>query len=203
MDFFTNILSGGVLGVVTSLTNVWFKYKADKENHAFQLAKIKAQSDASIEEIKANIQVQQIATEGNIKLEENKADTAESVGRSSLISKLTSNYISDSILKLMINDNSLLGKIFRPFIYLHLLFMDAVRGLIRPILTVGIVYYVMYIINIALTKYMGVQGLSSMDLMNLVIKPAIELILFSASTVISFWFADKSMARRFQQGVTK
>ena len=202
MDFFTNILSGGILGVVTSLTNVWFKYKADKEEHAFQLAKIKAQSDASIEEIKANIQVQQIVTEGSIKLEENKADTAESVGRNSLIAKLTSNYISDSILKLMLNDNSLSGRIFRPLIYLHLLFMDAVRGLIRPVLTVGIVWYITYIINMSLSKYMGAT-FSQTDLMDLVIRPAIELILFSASTVIAFWFSDKATSRRFQQGISK
>jgi len=192
MDFFTNILSGGLLGVVTSLTSTWFKYKSDKESHAFELAKIKAQSDASIEEIKANIQVQQIIQEGN-------SDTAESVGRSSLIEKLTSNYISDTILKKMITDDSLSGRIIRPFIYIHLLFMDAIRGLIRPVLTVGIVYYVTYIINLSLKNYMTI-GFSETELMNLVIKPSVELILFSTSTVISFWFADKSMSRRFQKG---
>jgi len=201
MDFFTNILSGGILGVVTSLTNVWFKYKADKESHAFQLAKIKAQSDASIEEIKANIQVQQIVTEGNIKLEDAKSDTAESVGRSSLIAKLTGNYISDGILKLMLNDTSLSGRIFRPLIYLHLLFMDAVRGLIRPVLTVGVIFYVAWIINQTLTPYL-LSGDKDV-LMKMIITPAVQLILFSASTVISFWFADKASSRRFQQGLSK
>jgi len=192
MDFFTNILSGGLLGVITSLTSAWFKYKADKEQHSFELAKIKAQSNAAIEEIKANIQVQQIVQEGQ-------ADTAESVGRSSLIEKLTSNYISDTILNKMITDNSLSGRIFRPLIYAHLLFMDAIRGLIRPVLTIGVVWYVTYVINISLQKYMTV-GFSKIELMDLVIRPSIELILFSTSTVVSFWFADKSMSRRFQKG---
>jgi len=199
MEFLTNILSGGVLGVFTSAFSTWFKYKEQVQANKFKLDMIKAQSDASIQEIKARVQVQQVVTEGNVKLEESKADTAENIGRSSLIEKLTGKYLSDDILKTMLTDDSWVGRIFKPLIYLHVLFMDAVRGLIRPILTLGIVWYVTYIINLALHKYLsmdyGAQGL-----MQMVIHPAIQLILFSASTVIAFWFADKSMSRRFQKG---
>jgi len=201
MEFLTNILSGGILGVFTSAFSTWFKYKEQQQANKFKLDMIKAQSDASIQEIKAQVQVQQVVTEGNIKLEENKADTMENVGRSSLIEKLTGKYLSDDILKTMLTDDSWIGRIFRPIVYFHILFMDAVRGLIRPILTIGIVGYVSYIINLSLGKYLSMDsGLEG--LMQMVISPAVQLILFSASTVIAFWFADKSMSRRFQKSTT-
>ena len=199
MDFLTNILSGGVLGVFTSAFSTWFKYKEKQQDNKFKLQMIKAQSDASIQEIKAQVEVQNIVTEGNVKVEESKADTMENVGRSSLLEKLTGKYLSDDTLKIMLTDDSLVGRVFRPLIYLHILFMDAVRGLIRPVLTVGIVWYVAYIVNISLHKYLTMDN-GETELMQMVIHPAIQLILFSASTVIAFWFADKSMSRRFQKG---
>jgi len=192
MEFITNVLSGGVLGVFTSIFSTWFKYKEQQESNKFKLDMLKAQSDASIKEIEANLQVQQVITEGVI-------EANESVGRSSLIQNLTGKYMSDDIVKLMLNDGSWVGVVFKPLIYLHILFMDAVRGLIRPILTVGIVWYVTYIINISLDTYLA-DDFGAENLMIMVIKPTIQLILFSASTVISFWFADKSMSRRFQKG---
>ena len=192
MDFLTNILSGGILGVITSIFSTWFKYKEQKENNKFKLDMIKVQSDASIREIEASVKIQEVITEGAV-------EANESVGRSSLIQNLTGKYLSDDILRTMINDTSLIGTIFKPLIYLHVLFMDAIRGLIRPILTVGIVWYVTYIINITLDSYLA-NDFGTENLMTMVIKPTIQLILFSASTVISFWFADKAMARRFQKG---
>lgn len=201
MEFLTNILSGGVLGVFTSAFSTWFKFKQQAQNNEFKLNMIKAQSDASIQEAKAQIEVSKVVTEGNERIEEAKADTAENIGRASLIEKLTGNYLSDNTLHIMLKDTSLTGKIFRPFIYLHLLFMDAVRGLIRPVLTVGIIYYVTYITGISLDHYL--HSNTGMDgLMHMVIHPAIQLILFSASTVIAFWYSDKAMSRRYQKGVS-
>lgn len=201
MDFLTNILSGGLLGTVTSLFSGWMKYKQRKDDQAFQLKKIAAESSAAIEEIKANIEVNKVVQEGELQTEYAKADAVENVGRSSLIKALTGNYISNDTLKMMLQDNSLVGKIFRPLIYLHLLFMDAIRGLIRPILTVGIIGYVSYVVYITLGKYLNTGNM--VDLMTFVIKPSISLLLFSAATVVGFWFADKAMSRRYQDISTK
>jgi len=194
MDFLTNIFSGGLLGVVTSLFSGWMKYKEVKQRNEHELAMIKVQSDASIAEIKANIEVQKTVTEGQ-------ADANENVGRSDLIKTLTGKYIKDNILEKIIDDNSLTGRIFKPFLYAHLIFMDAIRGLIRPVLTLGIVGYVAWIINSTLTVYL--KDTDYTNLMDKVINPSITLLLFSASTVIGFWFADKAMTRRYQQGVKK
>jgi len=198
MDFLSNILSGGLLGVFTSAFSTWFKFRELKESHKFSLSKIKAQSEASIREIEAQVKVQEVVTEGAMRLEESKADTAESIGRSSLIQTLTGKYLSDNTLEIMLEDTSWVGIVFKPLIYLHVLLMDAIRGLIRPVLTIGIVGYIAYVVNLSLDKYL-VSG-SRDELMLMVIKPSIQLLLFSASTVIGFWFADKAMSRRFQKG---
>ena len=198
----TNVLSigsGGILGVFTAIFGTYFKYKEQQEVNKFKLAMLKAESEANINEIKAQIEINKVITEGAIQLEENKADTMASAGFGSLIQSLTGKYLSDSILKIMLEDSTKVGLVFRPLIYLHVLFMDFVRGMIRPTLTVGIVWYVTYIIDISLEEYL-IDDFGSENLMAMVIRPAIQLILFSASTVVAFWFADKSMSRRFQKG---
>ncbi len=201
MEWIGNILSGGVLGAVTSIFGAWFKYKQDKDEREFKLKYLNAESKNAIAEINAQIEVSRVVTEGSILIEEAKADTAEARGRNGLIERLTGNYMSESTLSQMLKDDSLTGKIFKPLIYLHVMFMDAVRGLIRPILTVGIVGYVAWIVNVALTPYI-LSG-SQSELMSMVIAPSIQLILFSASTVIGFWFSSKALERRYQKDNTK
>jgi len=198
MDFFTNILSGGLLGSVTSIFATWFGYKQQKEQNEFELKKFKAESEANLNEIKAQIEVDKVITEGAISLEEAAADTAEATNRAGLIERLTGKYLKDDVVKMMISDKTKIGLVFRPLIYLHLLAMDAIRGLIRPVLTIGIVWYVMVIIDTALEEYL-LDDFGTENLMLAVIKPALQLILFAASTVISFWFSDKAMSRRYQK----
>ena len=200
MNFLTDILSGGLLGSFTSIFASWLKFKQQKEQNEFELKKFKLESEATVAEINAQIEVNKTITEGAISLEETRADTAEVVGRAGLIESLTGKYLKDDVVKIMLKDNSTVGLIFKPLIYLHLLFMDAVRGLIRPVLTIGIVIYVMTIIDTALDSYL-LDDFGEENLMLMVIKPAIQLILFSASTVIAFWFSDKAMSRRYQKNV--
>lgn len=198
MEFLTNVLGGGILGSITSLFSTWFKLKEKREENEFKLKMIEAQSKANIEEIKANIEVQRTITEGAIQVEELRADVEETKGRNLLIQKTTGNFISDETLHMMLNDKTLTGKIFRPIVYLTLLTLEASRGMIRPVLTAGFSWFCMYIFIDAMALYSKGQ-IDPTLLMNEVIKPTINLLLFGASTMIGFWFADKSMARRFQK----
>lgn len=198
MDFITNILSGGILGSVTSLFSTWFKIKEKREDNEFKLKMIEAQSKANIEEIKANIEVQRTITEGAIQVEELRSETEESKGRSLLIQKTTGNFISDETLHMMLSDKTWTGKAFRPIVYFTLLSLEAMRGAIRPVLTAGFAWFCMYIFVDAMDLY--TKGAVSQEiLMQEVIKPTINLLLFGSSTMIGFWFSDKSMARRIQK----
>lgn len=198
MEFLTNILGGGILGSVTSLFSTWFKLKEKREDNEFKLKMIEAQSKANIEEIKAQIEVQRTITEGEIQVEELRADVEETKGRNELIQKTTGNFISDETLHIMLNDKTWTGKAFRPIVYFTLLALEAMRGAIRPVLTAGFAWFCMYIFIDAMALY--TKGSVSQEmLMQEVINPTINLLLFGSSTMIGFWFSDKSMARRLQK----
>ena len=190
-----NIVSGGILGSITSLVGTWFKYKEAKDDREFKLKYLQAESAANIAEINANIEVNKTITEGQVMIEEAKADALENVGRTDLIAKLTGNYMGTSTLNLMIKDNTKIGLIFRPLLYLHIMFMDAVRGLVRPVLTVGIMGFIGYLLVMTLVPY--IKTGDEAVLMKLVIAPAIQLILFGASTALGFWFSDKATSKAF------
>ena len=198
MEFLNNIVSGGILGSVTSLFSTWFKLQEKKEDNKFQIEKIEAQSKANINEINARVEIEKTITEGEIQVEELRADVEETKGRNELIQKTTGNFISDETLHIMLNDKTWTGKAFRPIVYFTLLALEAMRGAIRPVLTAGFAWFCMYIFVDAMSLY--TKGAVSQEmLMTEVIKPTINLLLFGSSTMIGFWFSDKSMARRIQK----
>ncbi len=199
MEFFANLIGGGLLGAVSSIFNGWLKHVDQKDKRRHQLALIKANSDAAVREIEARIKIQHEITEGNIQEAEMRAEENEMHGRNAMIEKLTGRYASENILEKMMDDNSLLGKIFRPFIYLHVLVMDFLRGIIRPLVTSGSIVFAFYVFVTAFDMYQKMNGtIAPSDLMDSVIKPIINLLIFIVSVVIGFWFADKSASRRFQ-----
>jgi len=197
MDFLMNIFSGGLLGAVTNLFGAWMKHKDQQEKNSHELKMVKATSEAALAEIQANVQVSKVVAEGNVLMEEARSDTAESIGRSGLIENLTGKYLKDGIVEKMIDDNSWTGKAFRPLLYGHLLLMDAVRGLVRPVLTVGVIGYISFVVNKTLTPFV-LSGDAEL-LMRTVTQPSVQLLLFSASTMVGFWFADKSMAKDYRK----
>jgi hypothetical protein len=198
MEFLTNILGGGILGSLTSLFSSYFKLKEKREDNEFKLKMIEAQSKASINEINAQIEVQKTITEGEVMVEELRADTEEAKGRNSLIQKTTGNFISDETLHIMLNDKTWVGVVFKPLTYFTLLTLEASRGIIRPLLTAGFSYFCMFIFIEAMEIYTK-GAIDQVMLMNEVIKPTINLLLFGASTMIGFWFADRASSRRYQK----
>lgn len=204
MEFLANLLSGGVLGAVSSIFNGWLKHIDEKDRRKFQLEMIKANSDAAVREIEARVKIQKEITEGNVRSEEMAAERAEMNGRNQLVERLTGRYFGDDILMKMLNDDSIIGKIFRPVIFFHVLFMDAIRGVIRPLVTSGSILFSFYVFVEAFGLYQKLGGnLDPSELMDNVIRPTIDLLIFTVSVVVGFWFADKSAARRFQIGVKK
>ena len=106
MNTLINLLGGGLLGSVTSIFTQWMKNKEKVADQEFELKKIKAESDATIAEIQARVQIEQSITERMVQVEELKADVQEADGRSDLIAKTTGNYIEKDVMLKMISDNS-------------------------------------------------------------------------------------------------
>ena len=201
MNTILNLLSGGLLGSVTSLFNQWMKTKEKANDQEFELKKIKAQSDATIAEIQARVQIEQSITEREVKVEELRADTNEAIGRNDLIKDVTGNYISQDVMIKMITDESIVGKIMRPFIYLNNLFMELARGVIRPLITIGSLAFNCYIFITAWALYSALEKVSPEQILTLVIVPTIDLLVFISSTAVGFWFADKSNVRSFTKSL--
>ena len=206
INFLGGGLSGGLFGILGGLGTAWLKYSSDKAEREFRLKDgdskrkhelnmVKAESEASIREVKANIHKAQIVTEGQIEL-------AETAGRNDAIEKLSKNTIGSSMLERMLFKSNGWKSYFSVPIAMFIVtlqgFVDVLRTLVRPVITYGSVGFSMYVTYLSFTMYqqMGLQ-LSSQDLYN-IIQTMIKLLTFTTSTVIGFWFMDKSMSRKFQ-----
>jgi len=206
LNFLGGGLSGGLFGILGGLGTAWLKYSDDKAERQFRLAElkskqkhevemIKAETDAAVREVEANIRKTKIATEGQIEL-------AETAGRNQAIERLSKNTIESSFLEKMLFKSHGWKSYFAIPIGLLIItlqgFVDILRTLVRPVITYGSVGFSMYVTYYAFTMYqqMGLQ-LSSEDLYH-IIQDMIKLLTFTTSTVIGFWFMDKSMSRKFQ-----
>lgn len=200
MNTLINLISGGLIGSLTSLIQTWLKAKEKANDQEFELKKIKAESDAAIAEINARVKIEESITEREIQVKELEADVQESVGRNSLIETTTGDRISEKVLLKMIGDTTFVGKyIMRPLIYIYLLVMDFTRGIIRPGTTVTSLAFTAFVFIQAWGLYSTMTEITPNELMKMVIAPVIDLLVFIVSTVVSFWFADKSGARNFNK----
>lgn len=199
MDILINLLGGGLLGSLTSIFTQWMKNKEKANDQDFELKKIKAESDATIAEINARVQIEETITERMIQVEELKADVQEAQGRSSLIEKTTGNYIEKEVMLKMITDKSWVGLIMRPLIYANNLLIELSRSIIRPVITMGSLLFNAYIFIVAWELYKTLATVTPEQIMMMVISPTINLLVFISSTAVGFWFADKSNVRNFSK----
>jgi len=205
LSFFGSGLSGGLFGILGGLGTAWIKARSDKEERESKLKEnqskrdhdlkmITAETDASIKEIQANVQRDQIIMEG-------KADIEESKDRNMSILKLSENYVKMSLVeKMMFNDNKWTAWLTIPvsilITFIHGL-VDISRTLVRVIVTYGSVAFSAYVTYMAFGLYQELNIAMSSDELFEIIKTMLRLLTFTTSTVVGFWFMDKSMSRKF------
>ena len=212
MGFLTDLLGNGVLGglfgMIGSFGNAWLKNVNDDKERAFKLKEsqskrdyaikmLSAETEATLAEVSANIQRDKILTEGKIDLEDSK-------GRNAAMLKLSQNTVKQSLVqKMMFNEKW--TKIFTMPIAIFITILngvvDTLRTLIRPLVTYGSVVFSAYVTYIAFNMYreLGV-AIDADDILEIVMT-MLRLLTFTTSTVVSFWFMDKSMSRKFQEGL--
>jgi len=206
LNFLGGGLGGGVLGIFGSLGNAWLKNIADEKERAFKLAEnqsqrdhelkmINAETEATVKEIEANVRRDQIITEGQ-------ADIEEIKGRNSAILKISQDYVKASLTEdMMFNKNPWTAWLTVPmgmFItFIHGL-VDISRTLVRVLVTYGSVVFSAYVTYMAFGMYQELDIAMSSDELYQIIQTMLRLLTFTTSTVIGFWFMDKSMSRKFQ-----
>lgn len=205
MEFLGGGISGGVFGILGGLGTAWVKYKADQAANKFKLEEmkakneynlkmVKAETDATIAEVEANIKRDQIMTEG-------KMEIAEMYGRNDAIMKLSENYVKTSLIQKMMFNESGWAWITTPIAilitFIHGI-VDVSRTLVRVVVTYGSVAFSMYVTYMAFQMYKELGVSMCPDDIHEIIMNMLKLLTFTTSTVIGFWFMDKSMSRKFQ-----
>jgi hypothetical protein len=205
LGLFGDGVLGGLFGMVGSFGNTWLKNINDEKERRFKLeeakskrehslAMIKAETDATIAEIQANVQRDRIMMEGQ-------ADIEESKGRNEAILKISQNRVTPSLIeKMMFNDTW--TKVFTMPIALLITMLngavDILRTLIRPYVTYGSVIFSAFVTYMAFSMYEKLGVVMTADQLYEIIQTMLRLLTFTTSTVIGFWFMDKSMSRKFQ-----
>ena len=205
-SFLGNGLTGGLFGILGGLGTAWINYKKEKEERAYKLQSAKdkrehdlliitAETDANIKEIEANVKRDQVITEGQVVM-------AESLGRNEAIANSTQNFVKSSLVdKMMFHKNYWILWLTAPFglliASLHGM-VDILRSLVRPVITYGSVAFCCYITYIAFGMYKELNIIITPEQLYEIIQTMLRLLTFSTSTVIGFWFMDKSMSRKFQ-----
>lgn len=207
LNFLGGGLSGGLFGILGGLGTAWLKQKADEKAHQYKLEEmkakqsynldmIKAETDATIKEVEANVKRDQIIMDG-------KADIEESKNRNKSILKLSENYVKASLVeKMMFNSNKWSAWITIPIAilitFIHGI-VDVSRTLVRVLVTYGSVTFSCYVTYMAFGMYEDLGIVMSGDELYEIIQTMLRLLTFTTSTVIGFWFMDKSMSRKFQK----
>jgi len=208
ISFLGNGLSGGLFGILGGLGTAWIKLLADEKERSFKLQEnqskrdhdlkmIAAETDASIKEIEANVQRDKIMMEGQ-------ADIEESKDRNVSILKLSENYVKMSLIeKMMFNDDRWTAWITMPvailITFIHGL-VDVSRTLVRVVVTYGSVAFSSYVTYMAFGMYQDLKIEMSSNELYEIVQTMLRLLTFTTSTVVGFWFMDKSMSRKFTAG---
>jgi len=210
MDSIITFLSSGPMGLLFgglgSLATGWLKLKGDREKREFDLKEansrrthdlsmINATTEATIKEIEANVERDQILMDGQ-------ADIEESKGRNEAILKLSDNFVKpDLVDKMMFNTNKI-GIFFTGPLAFIITFVhssiDVLRTSVRPVATYASLMFSFYVTKIALDMYTALSVVPTSDQLFDIIMTMLTLVKFITSSAFGFWFMDKSMSRKFQ-----
>jgi len=206
LSVFDGGVLGGLFGIVGGLGTSWIKYKADEKERAFKLAEnkdkrahslkmIKAETEATVREVEANVRRDQILMDG-------RADIEESKGRNAAIMKISENTVAQSLVeRMMFNKSAWSAWVTAPvsllITFIHG-FVDISGRLVRITVTYGAVVFSAYVTWMAFDMYTELGIVMTAPQLYSIINTMLQLLTFTTSTVIGFWFMDKSMSRKFQ-----
>ena len=197
---------GGLFGVLGSAFNAWIKYKDDKDLREYKrqedadkrkhdLAMVEANTTATIREIEANVQRDKIIMEG-------KADVAESETRNIVLQNYDKDAVTEGTLEWMMkNASKWTAWLTVPTGVILVVLngaVDLARKLVRPVVTYGSVGFSFFILWYSFQTMQSLNIAFTPSEWKDVVMTQLRLVEFIASTAAGFWFADKSMSRKYQ-----
>jgi hypothetical protein len=190
---------GGVTGIVGNVISGIFKYKSSKLElesikikNSHDLAMIDAETKAMIEEAKANIKITQAQVEGAIEIEDSKAFMeAQKQGNKTLL--------DNQWVAALLNVQSKWGKLIAipvaSIISILFGFVDFLRGIIRPVLTVYLCGVTTWVTWMA-WEIMQAHGVALTAVQATVIfNDVTSIVTYLTVSCVTWWFGDRRMAK--------
>lgn len=195
-------LLGTVTGIIGNAVGAWFKLKdrklqieGIKLTHEHEVNMVRIQTQAMIAEAKANIKVTQAQVEGAIEIEDSRAFMeAQKQGNKSLFS----NQWIDALMQIegwwkiiTLPLASLIALLFG--------FVDFLRGLIRPALTIylcGVTTWITFMSwEIMQRNEITLSAIQAVDIFN----DTISIVTYLTVTAVTFWFGDRQMSKNIMK----
>jgi hypothetical protein len=195
-----DILLGGVTGLIGNAFTTWFKYKNAKMDNEHKEKMVALETQAMLEEAKAQIQITKSRIEGDIELADSAAYTeSQKTGQEKLF--------SDTWIDKIYSSGGTYTKWFFQFIGMIIAsafaFVDWLRTFMRPALTmylVGATTWVTYLAWQIVAKAHG--DAIPPDTAIAILAQVVDTIIFLTVSAVTWWFGDRTMSK-FLQGMAK
>ncbi|MFH1982251.1 MAG: hypothetical protein ABIL58_10420 [Pseudomonadota bacterium] len=182
---------GAITGLFGSIVTGWVKLKTLKEVNRHDEVMVKAQSDASIAEIKANIRRDEVQTQGAIELKE-----ADGFIQSSLLAT-QKQFITGDVLTSLTGNESAFLRWVGAFVTVVMAFADALSATMRPFMTYYLLCastWVTYLAWKLATAANGGAAMTAAFAQNLLTQ-VILTILYLTVTAVTWWYCDRRQAK--------
>jgi hypothetical protein len=191
-----DVLLGGVTGLIGNAFTTWFKYKNAKMEYEHKEKMVSLETQAMLEEAKANIQITKSKIEGEVELADSAAyKESQKAGQEK--------FFGDRWVDSMLNSTGGMSYFLKPIgVILALIFalVDVLRGLMRPTLTaylVGMSTYITYLAWMVMEKQ-GLNAITGTQALEL-FQTVTSTIIFLAVSSVTWWFGDRTMNKYIQQ----
>jgi hypothetical protein len=194
---------GGVTGLIGNVVSGIFKYKntklemeRDVLQNSHELALIDAETKAMIEEAKANIKITQAQVEGAIEIEDSKAFMeAQKQGNKTLLD----NQWVNALLSVENKWAKLITVPIASLISILFGFVDFLRGIIRPVLTVYLCGVTTWVTWMA-WEIMQAHGVALTAVQATVIfNDVTSIVTYLTVSCVTWWFGDRRMAKTIME----
>lgn len=191
-----DILFGGITGLLGNAITSFFKYKNAKMEYEHKEKMVKLETEAMLEEAKAQISIAKARIEGEVELAEVEAY------KEGIISG-KEKFFGEQWIDRMLDSDGWASYILKPVATLLAIcfaFIDLLRGLMRPVLTLYLTGMATYITYLAwkILEIKGLQALSVADAVN-IYNDVISTVIYLAVSAITWWFGDRSMSKHIQR----
>ncbi len=186
-----DILLGGLTGLIGSAITSIFNFKTEKLRGDIKIKTIEAETNAMIEEAKANIAITRAQIEGEVEIADSNAFMkSQEVGNKALFG----NKWIDKLLEVT-GGWRVIAFPIAVLVSFMFGFVDFLRGLMRPVLTIyltGLATWVTYksYLLLTLTK----SAITTTEAVG-IFTDATSIVMYLTTTVICWWFGSRQMAK--------